>query len=541
MIAYRSVYKLLFISLLCCCMVLCACTVMDSSCVGGSTCSIACLLYARRLYGDLLLNNCVVKLAVSPLSSCHLFSHFSRSLVVEPCSSYPTTVAGSMRLASHSWVRHAWETAVMCKHRTRRPSVFRRSFAAVASTAALHQPPRVAAPFPPSSYPAPLIPSYTLRGKRDYVVLGVETTCDDTSLALVSSNGAILATATASQWHLLQQYKGVHPAMAARSHQQNLAPLLSHCLTAAALPPAAIDVVAVAAGPGLSPCLAAGVQWAAELARQLSCSYVGVHHILSHSLVAQLSGSERSGGLRFPHLSLVVSGGHTSLLLFLSPLHALTVGETMDDAMGEALDKAVRLLDIQPRQQEAPGAALERIAAQAEQVEVPPSIAALPPLPMPLQGREGCDFSFCGLKTALATRVQSLRDSSADGRLTAAETAHLALSFQSVCCQHLINRALAAVSLVRRQLPALDQLVLAGGVACNEQLRRVTTASMSVRGVEVCVPSRALCMDNGVMIAWMGVVQAGLGHEDSYELGYQPQWPAGRRINLATERLPIVG
>ena len=317
--------------------------------------------------------------------------------------------------------------------------------------------------------------------------------------------------------------------------------LLSHCLDTAGLPSTAIDVVAVAAGPGLSPCLAVGVQWAAELARRLACSYVGVHHILSHSLVAQLSGSEHNGGLRFPHLSLVVSGGHTSLLLFLSPLHALTVGETMDDAMGEALDKAIRVLDIKPRPQEAPGAALERVAAQAEQAEMPPSVTALPPLPLPLQGRDGCDFSFCGLKTALATRAQSLRAASAKGRLNAAETAHLAHSFQSICCQHLIHRTLAAITLVRRQLPALDQLVLAGGVACNGYLRRVMAAAVSGHGVELIVPPRELCVDNGVMIAWMGVVQAGLGHEDSYSLGYQPRWPAGRRINLATERLPIVG
>ena len=446
-----------------------------------------------------------------------------------------------MRLTSHSWVRYVWQTALACPHRTPGLVLLRRSFAAVAAATPQRNTQPVASPPLSHAEPLSLLPSYALRGKRDYLVLGVETTCDDTSLALVNSSGAILATATASQWHLLQQYRGVHPAMAARSHQQNLPPLLAHCLTTAALPAAAIDVVAVAAGPGLSPCLAVGVQWASQLARQLACSFVGVHHILSHSLVAQLSGSEHSGGLRFPHLSLVVSGGHTSLLLFLSPLHALTVGETMDDAMGEALDKAVRVLDIEPTEQEAPGAALERVAAQAEGVEVPASVAALPALPVPLQGREGCDFSFCGLKTALATRVQSLRAASTDGRLTAAETAHLAYSFQANCCQHLINRTLAALSLVRKQLPALDQLVLAGGVACNGHLRRVLAASMSERGMELCVPPRALCVDNGVMIAWMGVVQAGLGHEDNYELGYQPQWPAGRRIDLATERLPVAG
>ena len=453
----------------------------------------------------------------------------------------------NMPLASHSWVRHMWQTALDCPHRKHSCSVLQRSFAsAAAATSArlLPSPPASSLPHPPSftrSHPPLPLPSYTLHGKREYLVLGVETTCDDTSLALVNSSGTILATATASQWHLMHQYKGVHPAMAARSHQHNLPPLLDHCLTAASLPATAIDVVAVAAGPGLSPCLAVGVQWAAQLARRLACGYVGVHHILSHSLVAQLSGSEHSGGLRFPHLSLVVSGGHTSLLLFLSPLHALTVGETMDDAMGEALDKAARMLDIQPDEHEAQGAALERTAATAHNLPAPPSIAALPPLPIPLQGRDGCDFSFCGLKTALATRIQSLRSASTDGQLTAAETAHLAHAFQSNCCQHLINRTISALTLVRRQLPAVDQLVLAGGVACNSELRRVLGGAMAVRGVELCVPSPALCMDNGVMIAWMGVVQAGLGHTDSYELSYQPQWPAGRRINLATEQLPMVG
>ena len=263
--------------------------------------------------------------------------------------------------------------------------------------------------------------------------------------------------------------------------------------------------------------------------RRLRSSFVGVHHLLAHALVAQLSHPH----LSFPFLALIVSGGHTESWLVLGPTRVLILGQTMDDAMGEALDKAARLLAIERGEQEAPGAALERTAQQADAASTPASVTALPPLPLPLSRHAGCDFSFAGLKTALAARVATLSRNSSAARLTAAESAHLACAFQSTCCAHIVQRTLRALAFARQSCPQLRQLVLAGGVACNGALRQSLTAAMREQSVELCIPPPALCGDNGVMIAWMGAVQAGLGHEDALELSHQPQWPAGRRLHIA--------
>ena len=270
-----------------------------------------------------------------------------------------------------------------------------------------------------------------------------------------------------------------------------------------------------------------GLSWSTALARRLSTSFIGVHHLLSHALVTQLSHPH----LAFPFLAVIVSGGHTEVWLSLTPTSVLILGHTLDDAMGEAVDKASRTLRIQPLPDEALGAALQRTAAEAVW-PVPERVAALPPLPLPLAGRPGCDFSFAGLKTALASRVAALTRSSPSASLTPAETAHLASAFQSTCCTHIVQRTLRALAYVRRDHPQVRQVVLAGGVACNGVLRRMMSDAMAKVGMEVCVPPRSLCADNGVMIAWMGAVQAGMGHEDSLELSYQPQWPAGRRIHI---------
>ena len=293
------------------------------------------------------------------------------------------------------------------------------------------------------------------------------------------------------------------------------------------LPSSSIDIVAVAAGPGLSPCLSVGLSWSSALARSLSSSFIGVHHLLAHALVTQLSHPQ----LRFPFLSVIVSGGHTEVWLSLSPTSVLILGHTLDDAMGEAMDKAARTLRITPQATEALGAALQRTAAEAVG-PAPDTLAALLPLPQPLTARTGCDFSFAGLKTALASRVAALTRLSPSASLSAAETAHLAAAFQRTCCTHIVQRTLRALALARKDHPQVRQLVLAGGVACNAELRRMMRQAMAQQGIEVCIPPPSLCSDNGIMIAWMGVVQAGLGHEDSPELAYQPQWPAGRRLEL---------
>ena len=445
------------------------------------------------------------------------------------------------------WVRQLWRTALCCRHRSTFTSYNSQRHLSYPATSPQSESVISSSPDSLSSVSR----SLSFRGRSPFIVLGVETTCDDTAIAVVSSSGDVLSSVCASQWSLLQQYSGVHPGMAAREHSRQLPVLYQHALEMSGRRPAELDIIAVAAGPGLAPCLAAGVAFASSVARSLSRPLFAVHHLLSHAAAASLSHPS----LSFPHLSLLVSGGHTELWLQRSPTDVLVLGETRDDAMGEAVDKAARLLAVDRRPEEAGGAALERAAAQACTFPLPQTVAALPPLPLPLAAQRGCDFSFAGLKTALASRIDAIirsrqgaaaaassfssSSSFSSQPLTAAEQSHLAFAFQSVCCSHVAQRTLHALSLARRLLLAdgvsLRHLVLAGGVACNQSLQAEMRQRLAPHGLELCVPEPQLCSDNGVMIGWMAAQQAAMGcQEDALDVAYQPHWPAGTRLDLSS-------
>ena len=359
---------------------------------------------------------------------------------------------------------------------------------------------------------------------HDHTVLGIETSCDDTGLAVVSSDGVVHAATLASQWSVHAPHGGIVPRLAARAHEEHFDRLLAHTLSSR---PPRVDAVAVTAGPGLAPCLRVGVRKAQDLAARWKVPLVPINHLEAHVLVARLSTSPPA--LAFPFLSLVVSGGHTMLALVRGIGTFERLGTTLDDAVGEAFDKVARLLGL-GYGAAGGGAALEVLARDGDAQAIP--------FPVPLQRsarrRAGCDFSFSGLKTAVkyATDTMDL-----DDRQTAA---NVAASFQRVAVAHLVQRVGMAADRCKARGMAVPRLVVCGGVARNGYLRRELSRWADAAGMDAVFPAPELCTDNGIMVAWAGVERLvandftlpplpdevrGTRGPNRDEVQYHPRWP----------------
>jgi N6-L-threonylcarbamoyladenine synthase len=315
-------------------------------------------------------------------------------------------------------------------------------------------------------------------GKTRMNVLGVETSCDETGVALVRTRpGAapiLLAQALHSQVEMHADYGGVVPELASRDHIRRVLPLAREVLREADLPLAAIDLVAYTRGPGLAGALLVGAGVACALAAALGKPALGVHHLEGHLLSPFLAADAP----RFPFVALLVSGGHTQLLRVDDVGRYALLGDTIDDAAGEAFDKSAKLLGLgYPG-----GPALARLAAFGD----PTSYA----LPRPLVRRDSLDFSFAGLKTAVRTHAARLDSTCEQAR------ADLAASTQEAIVDVLVRKAMAALA-----ASGCDRLVVAGGVGANEELRARLRQECEQRNVRLHFPEPALCTDNGAMIA----------------------------------------
>lgn len=335
-------------------------------------------------------------------------------------------------------------------------------------------------------------------------VLGIETSCDETAVALVAGDRTILAQKIHSQLADHAAYGGVVPEIAARAHLQKLRPLVEQTLAEAALPPAAITAVAATTGPGLIGGVMVGATMAKALALAWGKPFVAVNHLEAHALSARLSDN-----VAFPYLLLLVSGGHCQLLA-VAGVGAYTVyGTTIDDALGEAFDKTARLLGLgYPG-----GPAVERLARKGD--------PACFSLPRPLAGRPGCDFSFAGLKTAVRQAIQALPPGEAEDQ-TAAD---LSASFQAACADVLADRCRHAMARFAAEHGACERLVVAGGVAANQALRSRLAAEAAAHGAHLTAPPPALCTDNAAMVAWAGWERFRLGQRDSLAAPPRPRWP----------------
>jgi N6-L-threonylcarbamoyladenine synthase len=339
-------------------------------------------------------------------------------------------------------------------------------------------------------------------------VLGIETSCDETAAAVVADDRTILSDIVLSQLGEHRPYGGVVPEIAARAHLEALDGIVARALAEAKVGFGDLAGVAATGGPGLIGGVIVGVMTAKAIAAARSLPFVAVNHLEGHALTARLTDD-----LAFPYLLLLVSGGHCQLLLVEGVGRYRRLGTTLDDAVGEAFDKAAKLLDLgYPG-----GPAIERAAARATAAGRSSEEARRRfDLPRPMVGRPGCDFSFSGLKTALRQRVAALAPLNESAR------DELAAAFQSSVIDSLVDRCESAMRLVQ---DASRTLVVAGGVAANAALRNALDIAAARHGFRLVAPPLRLCTDNGAMIAWAGIERLRLSLVDGLDFAPRPRWP----------------
>ena len=337
------------------------------------------------------------------------------------------------------------------------------------------------------------------------LVLGIESSCDETGVALVESHGQAVpllrAHALHSQIAMHQAYGGVVPELASRDHIRRVLPLAQQVLTEAGARLDDVDVVAYTRGPGLAGALLVGAGVACALGAALDRPVLGVHHLEGHLLSPFLSVDPPE----FPFVALLVSGGHTQLMQVDGVGRYTLLGETIDDAAGEAFDKSAKLMGL-------PYPGGPWLAQMAEGGD-PEAFK----LPRPLLHSGNLDFSFAGLKTAVLTQARKLGDG------LEARKPDLAASTQAAIVEVLLKKSLAAL-----QQTGLRRLVVAGGVGANRQLRDALNAACQRRGVRVHYPELHLCTDNGAMIAMAAAMrlQSGLQQANrDYAFDVKPRWP----------------
>ena len=327
------------------------------------------------------------------------------------------------------------------------------------------------------------------------IVLGLESSCDETAAALVTDDGRILAHRLATQEEQHRPYGGVVPEIAARAHAEALTPLIAAAFAEAGLTLADIDAVAATAGPGLIGGVMVGLVTGKALAHAAGKPLIAVNHLEGHALSPRLSDRN----LAFPYMLLLVSGGHCQLLRVEGVGRYRRLATTIDDAAGEAFDKTAKMLGLgYPG-----GPEVEKAALAGDPRAVP--------LPRPLMGSAEPHFSFAGLKSA----VLRARDSGLY------RTEDIAASFSAAVVDCLVDRTARALD----NSAPVTALVVAGGVAANAGIRAALTALAQERGLPFVAPPLWLCTDNGAMIAWAGVERFRLGLTDDMAVPARPRWP----------------
>lgn len=329
-------------------------------------------------------------------------------------------------------------------------------------------------------------------------VLGIETSCDETGVAIYDSARGLLANQLHSQARLHDPYGGVVPELASRDHIRRISPLIKAAMEEAGLASEAIDGVAYTAGPGLAGALLVGASVGRSLAYAWGAPAVGVHHMEAHLLAVMLE-EERPD---YPFLALLVSGGHTQLVEVRALGDYAMLGESLDDAAGEAFDKTAKLLGLgYPG-----GPRLSALAAQGR--------AAGPAFPRPMTDRPGLDFSFSGLKTAVALAVKELDGDDEQAR------ADLARAFVEAVVDTLAIKCERAM-----EQTGINRLAAAGGVSANKQLRARLREMAARRGGQIFYPRPEYCTDNGAMIAYAGCAKLQAGRRDPLSFAARPRWP----------------
>ncbi len=346
------------------------------------------------------------------------------------------------------------------------------------------------------------------QASRAVRVLGIEASCDETAAGVIvrtaSGAGQILSNIIRSQWQEHRAYGGVVPEIAARAHVECLDDIIALALSQANTSLDGIDAVAATAGPGLIGGLIVGMTTAKAVASATGKPFIAVNHLEAHALTVGLTD-----GLAPPYLLLLVSGGHTQIVLVEAVGRYRRLGTTIDDALGEAFDKTAKLLGLGfPG-----GPAVERAALGGE----PDRFS----FPRPLKGRPEPHFSFAGLKTAVRRQAQQLAP------LGAQDIADLCAGFEAAVCDCVADRIARAYQLVANHSsgPGRPPLVAAGGVARNNKLRTTLEHSAADVGAKLYIPPAELCTDNGAMIAWAGAQHYVQGRISALDVGARSRWP----------------
>jgi N6-L-threonylcarbamoyladenine synthase len=352
------------------------------------------------------------------------------------------------------------------------------------------------------------------------LVLGIETSCDETAAALVrrreDRTGEILSNVVLSQDAAHAAYGGVVPEIAARAHMDHLDRLIGRALSEADIGFGDLDGVAATAGPGLIGGLIVGLMTAKAIALAHDLPLMAVNHLEAHALTPGLTQ-----GLAPPYLLLLISGGHTQLLSVEEVGQYRRYGTTIDDALGEAFDKTAKLLDLGfPG-----GPAVERAAQSGDSARFA--------LPRPMKGRDNCHFSFSGLKTAIRLMADELRP------LEVEDIADLCAGFQAAVAETVADRLLRAMTRFRAEHAEIGSptLVVSGGVAANRMLRQTFERLTRQQGFALSLPPPALCTDNAAMVAWAGAERLALGLVDGFDAPARARWP----LDPGAERLPFAG
>jgi N6-L-threonylcarbamoyladenine synthase len=342
-------------------------------------------------------------------------------------------------------------------------------------------------------------------------ILGIETSCDETAAAVVrrmsDGTGKILSNTVLSQVKDHAPFGGVVPEVAARAHILHLERMVAMALRDSDTSLSEIDAVAATAGPGLSGGLLVGLTMAKAMAFAGGKPFLAINHLEGHALTPRLLGN-----CPFPYLLLLVSGGHSQFQMVRGVGDYVRLGTTVDDALGEAFDKTAKLLGLgYPG-----GPQVEAFAAKGDSKRFA--------FPRPMKGRERCDFSFSGLKTAVREIAMALRP------ISEQDSADICASFQQAVAETVSDRVRHACAMFREKTAPVTRFpfIVAGGVAANMALRHALEQLAEEQDVELIVPPLHLCTDNAAMIAWAGAERLAMGEQDDWSAAVRPRWPLDR-------------
>ncbi len=348
--------------------------------------------------------------------------------------------------------------------------------------------------------------------QKEYII-GIETSCDETAASIVSSDKEILSNIVYTQIEDHLKHGGVVPEIAARAHVEKISPIVKKSIEDAGIEKEQISAVAATCGPGLIGGVMVGMVYAKAMAASLNIPFIAINHLAAHVLTPRLTSN-----IEFPYLCLLVSGGHTQFLLVNNAETMETLGQTLDDALGECFDKSAKMMSLgYPG-----GPEIEKLAkACSDENKANEDY----PLPTPLKGKLGCDMSFSGLKTAMRQHIEAFPE----GAIPQEEAEILCASFQNVINQTLLDRCQNALEMAKKlSAQTIKNMAIVGGVAANQSIKASFEEFCALNDLELYVPPISLCTDNGAMIAWAGHEKFALGLTDSLNFKATPRWPLGK-------------